>query len=164
MLAENDIALVFGGGHVGLMGLAADAALSAGGRVIGIIPEFLMAREVGHAACSELHITKTMHDRKQKMAELSDAFVILPGGLGTLDETFEIITWRQLGLHEKPIVIANIDGYWDPLSELVENILEEGYAPSSNRDLIQVVDRIEDILPEIEASPNVPGDLETKWI
>ena len=109
-LAENNIRLVFGGGHVGLMGIAADAALAAGGEVIGVIPDFLRDRELGHEGCDDLIVTPSMHSRKQKMAELSDGFAILPGGLGTLDEAFEIITWKQLNLHDKPIVIADIDG------------------------------------------------------
>ena len=99
-LAHENISLVFGGGRVGLMGLAADAALEAGGTVIGVIPDFLVDREVGHSACTELITTTTMHERKQKMAERADAFAILPGGLGTLDETFESVTWKQLGLHD----------------------------------------------------------------
>ena len=107
LLARNNISLVYGGGSVGLMGLAADAALAAGGDVIGVIPEFLVRRKISHNTCTALYMTATMHERKQRMVQLSDAFVILPGGIGTLDEAFEIITWKQLHLHKKPIILAN---------------------------------------------------------
>ena len=162
-LASNDIALIFGGGRVGLMGLAADAALDSGGKVIGVIPDFLVEREVGHAACTELFTTKTMHARKQKMAELSDAFAILPGGLGTLDETFEIVTWKQLGLHDKPIVLVNIDGYWDPLHDLLKHMSAENYVPEAEGDLYAVVSSIDEILPTIRSMPPARTDLKSKW-
>ena len=141
------------------MGLAADAALEGGGRVVGVIPEFLVAWEVGHADCTELHTTKTMHERKQRMAELSDAFVILPGGLGTLDEMFEIVTWRQLRLHEKPIIVANIDGYWDPLEKLLQNMTAENYIPGGHGNLITFVARIDEILPILRSMPPLRGSL-----
>ncbi len=163
LLASHGISLVFGGGRVGLMGLAADAALKAGGEVIGVIPDFLVEREVGHAECTTLHTTTTMHERKQQMAELSDAFVILPGGLGTLDEAFEIITWKQLGLHDKPIIIANIDGYWDALNTLFENINAENYVPKGHDKLVGSVSTIDDILPAIDAMPAAKVDLSSKW-
>lgn len=153
LLAKEGIQLVFGGGRVGLMGLAADAALSNGGDVIGVIPDFLVEREVGHAACTELHTTRTMHERKQRMAELSEAFVILPGGLGTLDEAFEIITWKQLNLHEKPVIIANIDGYWDALIHLIEQMNRENYIPSGHESLLRSVSAIDEILPTIQSLP-----------
>jgi len=113
-LARAGVRLVFGGGQVGLMGITAQAALSEGGKVTGIIPKFLDEIEVGLKGCTELIITPDMHTRKQKMAEMADGFVVLPGGLGTLDETFEILTWKQLGLHDKPIVLVDIEGYWRP--------------------------------------------------
>ena len=160
LLAAEGISLVFGGGRVGLMGLAANAALEGGGRVVGVIPEFLVAWEVGHAECTELHTTKTMHERKQLMAELSDAFVILPGGLGTLDEMFEIVTWRQLRLHEKPIIVANIDGYWDPLEKLLQNMMAENYIPGGHDNLITFVPRIDEILPILRSMPTASGNLE----
>ncbi|MEE2688387.1 MAG: TIGR00730 family Rossman fold protein [Pseudomonadota bacterium] len=153
LIAREKITLVFGGGRAGLMGLAADAALEAGGNVIGVIPEFLVEREVGHHACTKLFTTKTMHDRKQKMAELSDAFAILPGGLGTLDETFEIVTWRQLGLHEKPIVLVNIDKYWDPLLILLKQMAHENYIPQREDEFYSVVSSIQDILPTVQLMP-----------
>ena len=160
ILAENGVRLIYGGGRVGLMGLAADAALEGGGRVVGVIPEFLVAWEVGHAECTELHTTKTMHERKQRMAELSDAFVILPGGLGTLDEMFEIVTWRQLRLHEKPIIVANIDGYWDPLEKLLQNMTTENYIPGGHDNLITFVTRIDEILPILRSMPPASRNLE----
>ena len=164
LLAERNITLVFGGGRVGLMGIVADAALAAGGRVTGVIPRFLMAREVGHSGCSELHVTETMHDRKRKMAELSDGFAILPGGLGTLDEAFEIITWKQLGLHDKPVVFANIDGYWNSLEALFDNLVDEHYVPRKHRSLIRMVRSVDDLLPALSTSPEGRVELDSKWI
>ena len=124
---ERGVDVIYGGGRVGLMGLVADAALAAGGRVTGIIPQHIVEMEVAHRTLTELLIVDTMHVRKRTMAERADAFVILPGGLGTLDETFEILTWKQLGLHDKPIFIANIDGYWDPLLALVRHGVGRGF-------------------------------------
>ena len=115
LLGQNGHQLVYGGGRVGLMGIIADATLAAGGPVVGIIPEHIQVLEVEHTGLSELLVVDSMHTRKRMMVDRSDAFVVLPGGLGTLDETFEILTWKQLRLHDKPIVVANIDGYWDPL-------------------------------------------------
>ena len=160
LLAAEGVSLVFGGGRVGLMGLAADATLNSGGRVIGVIPEFLAAREVAHTKCTELHTTVTMHERKQQMADLSDAFVILPGGLGTLDEMFEIITWRQLNLHQKPIIIANIDGYWDPLEKLMENMSSESYISRDHNNLITFVSCIAEVLPILRAMPSISSHIE----
>src|ERR1700687_244226 len=118
VLARAGIELIYGGGRVGLMGLVADAALAEGGRVTGIIPMHLHDREVGHTGLTELVVVDNMHNRKRRMFELADAFAVLPGGLGTLDETLEIITWKQLGLHDKPVVIVDVAGYWTPLIEL----------------------------------------------
>ena len=152
-MAQAGIELVFGGGRVGLMGIVADAALRAGGRVVGIIPEHLVRAEVGHAKVSELLIVETMHERKQAMFQRSDAFAMLPGGAGTLDETFEILTWKQLALHDKPIIIANLDGYWQPFIDLIEATIANNYAKPSFRNFYNVVDRIEDILPALAAAP-----------
>jgi hypothetical protein len=120
-MAARGWRMVYGGGRVGLMGAAAEAALAGGGEVIGIIPGFLHEAEVGHHGVTSLEIVESMHERKLRMFELSDAFCVLPGGLGTLDETFEILTWRQLGLHDKPIVLANLNGFWDPLLTLLQS-------------------------------------------
>ena len=164
LLAESGISLVYGGGRIGMMGIIADEVLRAGGEVIGIIPKFLDRVEVGHTECTRLIVTENMHKRKEKMAELSDGFVILPGGLGTLDETFEILTWKQLQLHDKPVVIADIDGYWKPLIDLIDGMIEENYARPENRALFQVVDSVEEVLPTLEAMPAFSGDIEAKWM
>lgn len=159
LLAAAGIELVYGGGRVGLMGIIADAALSAGGRVTGIIPEHLIRAEVGHGTVSELIVVDSMHVRKETMFQRSDAFAILPGGPGTLDETFEMLTWRQLRLHDKPIVICNLGGYWNKLLDLIEMFIEAKYARPEFRDFYTVVDRVEDILPAIEAAraPAIPA-------
>jgi hypothetical protein len=153
LLVDRGIRLIYGGGRVGLMGVIADAVLAAGGEVTGVIPDFLEEREVGHTNCTELVVTNSMHSRKQKMAELSDGFVILPGGLGTLDETFEIVTWKQLGIHDKPIVIADIDGYWRPLDALIQYMIEERYVRPEYRELFEVVASVDDVLPTLDAMP-----------
>jgi uncharacterized protein (TIGR00730 family) len=153
-LAREGIALVYGGGRVGLMRAVADGAIAAGGTVVGIIPEHLMRAEVGHGQVSELHVVASMHVRKAMMFDRSDAFVVLPGGPGTLDELFEMLTWRQLGLHDKPIVVVNIGGYWNGLLAAIEGIIAAHYARPSFRDLYRVVDRIEDVLPVLRSSPS----------
>lgn len=154
--ARRGVEIVFGGGHVGLMGALANGALAEGGRVVGIIPEHLEVREVGHRGVSEFIVVDSMHTRKRRMFELSDAFCALPGGLGTLDETFEIITWRQLGLHDKPILLVNLEGYWDPLLALIEHQTAAGYLQPRPANLFQVVDTIESIFETVAAAPE-PG-------
>lgn len=121
-LAKSGITLVYGGGSPGLMGKVANSCMDAGGKVIGIIPDHILKLEVRHNQLTELHVVDNMHTRKMMMAEKADAFVIMPGGLGTLDEAFEIMTWKYLGVHNKPIIIANIDGYWDPLIALIQHM------------------------------------------
>ncbi len=145
-MVTRDIDLVYGGGRVGVMGAIADAVMAAGGRVTGVIPDVLMKHEVGHTALSALEIVETMHERKARMAELSDAFIVLPGGLGTLEELFEIVTWRQLGLHDKPVVAINPDGYWDPLRALIERAVETKYARPENAGLLAFADSPEGAL------------------
>jgi len=151
--AERGIRIVFGGGRVGLMGICADAALAAGGTVIGIIPHHLNEIEIAHQRVSELYLVDSMHERKQMMFEMSDAFAVLPGGIGTLDETFEIVTWRQLRLHDKPIIVLNSAGYWRPFLDMIDHIIDSGFASRSIRQLFTVVDRVEDIIPAIQAAP-----------
>ena len=151
-LAGAGIELVYGGGRVGLMGLCANAALAAGGRVTGIIPAHLHDAEIGHHGVSELIVVDSMHERKRRMFELADAFAVLPGGLGTLDETFEIITWRQLGLHDKPIVIVDVDGYWQPFHALFDHVVARGFASAAVRRLYRSVERVEDLLPALAAT------------
>jgi hypothetical protein len=152
ILARAGLQLVFGGGHVGLMGVLADAALGAGGRVVGVIPDHLLKAEVGHGRVSELVVVKSMHERKEEMFRRSDAFAVLPGGFGTLDEFFEVLTWRQLRLHDRPIVLVNLDRYWDPLLSLIARQIDAGYTRAEYRDHITVVDRVEDVLPAIAAA------------
>ena len=149
MLAEADIRLVYGGGAVGLMGEVAQAVLDQGGRVTGIIPHFLDQAEVGKSNVTELIRTDNMHDRKARMAEMSDGFVVLPGGLGTLDETFEILTWKQLQLHDKPIVLLNIEGYWDHFVHLVEHQVREGFVQERYLKFFRVVDNVEEVIPTL---------------
>jgi uncharacterized protein (TIGR00730 family) len=150
--------VIYGGGRVGLMGAAADAAMAAGGEVVGLIPARLLEREVGHRAITELIVAEDMFDRKGQMIARSDAFVILPGGLGTLDELLEVLTLRQLGYHGKPIVLVNLGGYWDLFNELVERIIEHGFAAPSARTLYRSVASVEDVLPAlgIAAPPRAP--------
>lgn len=157
IMAERGIALVYGGGAIGIMGVIADAVLDAGGQAVGIIPDHLQQTEVGHKGVSELVVVSSMHERKLMMVERSDAFVVMPGGLGTLDECFEVITWKQLGLHDKPIVIADLDGYWQPLAAVIDAVVDNGFAEPGVRDLITVVSSIDEVLPAIERAPPPAG-------
>ena len=138
-LAAAGIAMVFGGGHIGLMGVAADAALAGGGRVIGVIPAALRDRELAHGRVGELVVVDTMHERKRVMAERADAFAVLPGGIGTLDEFFEILTWRQLALHDKPIFLVDVAGYWQPLRTLLDHIVAHSFAANLAPRLVEIV-------------------------
>jgi uncharacterized protein (TIGR00730 family) len=153
VLGQAGVELVYGGGRVGLMGLLADAALAHGGRVVGIIPGHLHDHEVGHAGVSELVVVGSMHERKRRMFEMSDAFAVLPGGLGTLDETFEMITWKQLGLHDKPIVVVDVAGYWAPLRNLTRHLVAHSFAAASTLELFQFVPGVEDVLPALAEAP-----------
>ena len=153
-LAAQGIRLVYGGGRIGLMGVIADAVLAGGGQVIGVIPEHLQVQEKGHHGVTELHVVASMHERKNLMFDLSDAFVILPGGFGTLDEAFEMLTWRQLQLHDKPILFLNIEGYWTPFDKLVEHFITEGFVRNSNRRLFAIVDSVEDVIPALLRQPS----------
>jgi hypothetical protein len=153
ILAVEGIELVYGGGRIGLMGLCADAVLAGGGRVIGIIPAHLHDAEIGHHGVSELMVVGSMHERKQRMFELSDGFVVLPGGLGTLDETFEIITWRQLRLHDKPIIVVDVAGYWSPFQALIDHVVTSGFAKPSVRNLFRMVGSVAEVLPALAATP-----------
>jgi len=157
LLANKSIALVYGGGGVGLMGLVANAALKGGGRVVGVIPRFLLQREAGHPALSETVVVETMHERKLQMFERSDAFVVLPGGIGTLEELFEVLSWRTLGLHTKPIVIVDQGGYWQPLAALLRGVVESGFAERTHLDHVAFVNNINDVLPAIAAMPRSAG-------
>lgn len=143
-LAAAGIEVVYGGGQIGLMGLLADAALDAGGRVVGVIPGLLLDAELAHPRLSELVVADSMHERKRLMAERADAFAVLPGGIGTLDETFEILTWRQLKLHNKPIFIIDVAGYWTPLRDLFDHLV-------ANRFSAPLVGRLLTIVPDVDA-------------
>lgn len=136
LLAQQGIELVYGGGRVGLMGTVADATLAAGGKAIGIIPESLVAREVGHYGLTELHVVKTLHERKAMMADLSDAFIVLPGGYGTLEELSEVLSWAQLGLHQKPCAFLNLEGFYDPLITFFDHLVVEKFLLPSSRSLV----------------------------
>ncbi|WP_028226237.1 LOG family protein [Paraburkholderia ferrariae] len=137
-LVAADLGLVYGGGKVGLMGVIADTVMAGGGRAIGVIPELLVNKEVGHEGLSELHVVPDMHHRKKMMADLSDAFVALPGGAGTLEELFEVYTWAQLGYHHKPVAVLNIDGFYDPLIALLRHTVSEGFMRQTYFDLLQI--------------------------
>lgn len=136
VMVSRNIALVYGGGKVGVMGLMADAVLSRGGKAIGVIPGFLMDKEVGHTGLTELHVVENMHQRKQLMNDLSDGIVTLPGGFGTLEEFFEILTWLQLGLHKKPTAILNVNGFYDFLLKQMDVMVEQGFLKQANRHLV----------------------------
>ncbi|TAK44002.1 MAG: TIGR00730 family Rossman fold protein [Saprospiraceae bacterium] len=161
LFAQRQIRLVYGGGNVGLMGVAADACLGAGGSVLGVIPGFLKEKEVCHTGLTELIVTRTMHERKQIMEERSDGFIMLPGGYGTLDEFFEILTWRQLHLHSKPTGLLNVDGYYCALLAHVQRMSEDGFLKKANLSLIVVADEIEELLEKMEQplNPSTP-----KWL
>ena len=150
-LGEHRIRLVYGGGGIGLMGAVADAALAAGGDVVGIIPQHLQQAELSHRGLTELKIVDTMHTRKRMMFDLSEAFIVLPGGMGTLDETFEIITWRQLGMHDKPIILLNHEQYWDPFLGLVDHVIGNGFARPAARQLFSVASSIGRLFDLLEA-------------
>lgn len=144
-LAQAGIRLIYGGGRTGLMGAVADGALAAGGAVTGIIPDFLQAREVSHTGVADLIVTTSMHVRKQRMFEMADAFVVMPGGLGTLDETMEIITWRQLGLHDKPILIVDLKGWAQRMLAMLEGFVADEYSEPATR-------RLYEVLPDVPAT------------
>ncbi|WP_298176165.1 TIGR00730 family Rossman fold protein [Saccharomonospora sp.] len=138
LLAERGIGVVYGGGQVGLMGVVADATLEAGGEVIGVIPKHLMRAEIAHHGLTELHVVEDMHERKATMARLSDAFLALPGGAGTLEELFEVWTWAQLGLHAKPVGLLDVGGYYTKMVEFLDHMVTEGFLGEASRDLVTV--------------------------
>ncbi|WP_112261588.1 TIGR00730 family Rossman fold protein [Lentzea terrae] len=146
VLAEQGVGVVYGGGRIGTMGAVADGALSAGGSVIGVIPRHMIEWEIAHDGLTELHVVDTMHERKALMADLSDAFVALPGGAGTLDELFEIWTWAQLDLHAKPIGLLNLDGYYDHLLAMIDHMVSEGFLKPAYREMVLVDDDLDRLL------------------
>lgn len=164
MMAQNGIELVYGGGSIGIMGIVAQEVMDNGGRVTGIIPQFLQKHEVGHNGLSELIVTDSMHERKRTMFERSDGFIVLPGGLGTLDETFEIMTWKQLRLHDKPIIVLDTNNYWQPFQNLVDATINNGFAHDSARDLFSIVKTAEDIFAQFKTIPQVSEEVFTSHL
>ncbi len=161
-LAERELVLVYGGAKVGMMGALADAAMDAGGHVTGVMPRNLISYEIAHSGLPDLRIVESMHERKALMADLADAFVVLPGGFGTLEETFEIVTWRQLGLHNKPIGLLNVSGYFDPLVAFMDRMVGLRLLSPENRALLSVGASIEALLDGFAANPPpLPGG---KWL
>lgn len=161
VLARRGLTLVYGGGNVGLMGVVADAALAEGGEVVGVIPAFLMDREVGHVGLSRLVRVESMHERKATMAGLSDAFVALPGGLGTLEEIFEVWTWNLLGLHAKPCGLLDVDGYFSPLVDFLDRTVEAEFVSREHRELLAVESDPGVLLDRLAAAPPPPP---AKWV
>lgn len=160
-LAGQRIGLVYGGAAVGLMGAIADAALEAGGEVVGVIPQALVDREIAHTGLSELHVVGSMHERKAKMADLSDGFVALPGGMGTLEELFEVYTWTQLGLHSKPLGLLDVRGYYAQLAAFLDHAVAERFVTAEHREMLVVEQRAEAL---IEAFRRWRPPVRTKWI
>lgn len=160
-LAKQNIQLIYGGADVGLMGAVADGALNSGGKVVGVLPQFLQAKEITHKQLTELILVETMHERKTKMNDLCDGVIVLPGGYGTLEEFFEMITWAQLGLHQKPIAILNIDGFYDDLIKLVQTMVDKGFLKQINREMLLINDDISELL---EMMRNYKAPTVGKWI
>lgn len=159
--AKESIELVYGGANVGLMGAVADGVLNNGGKAIGVLPNFLRSKEIAHLGLTELILVESMHERKTKMNDLCDGVIALPGGFGTLEELFEMLTWAQLGFHKKPIAILNINGFYDPLIELTETMVEKGLLKEANQKMLLVSDNIPDLLLQMRNyTPPTVG----KWI
>jgi hypothetical protein len=156
-LVARGMGLVFGGGSVGLMGVLADAVLAGGGRVTGVIPHGLAARELAHRAVFDMRVVPTMHARKALMADLADGFVALPGGIGTLEELFEIVTWSQLGIHRKPVGVLNVAGYYDPLVSLLDHAVAGGFVPAKSREIVVVDEEPARLLDRMAAYEPPPG-------
>ena len=160
-LAKQNIQLIYGGANVGLMGAVADGVLQEGGKVIGVLPHFLQSKEIAHQDLTELILVETMHERKTKMNDLCDGVIVLPGGYGTLEEFFEMITWAQLGLHKKPIAILNIDGFYDDLIKLVQTMVDKGFLKQINQEMLLVSDSIDELLEKMR---NYQAPTVGKWI
>ena len=158
LFAEKNITLVYGAAKIGVMGILAKATLDNKGQVVGVIPDFLKKKEVVHLGLTKLHTTKNMHERKLKMHELSDGFIALPGGMGTLEELFEIITWLQLGLHQKPIGLLNVNGFYNDLLKLLETMVRKGFLSMDNYELLLVDTTIENLLEKMQnfKAPDIP--------
>lgn len=157
LLAQRDITIVYGGGRVGLMGALADSALASGGRVIGVIPQMLLDREVGHAGLTEMHVVQTLAERKLLMGDLAEAFLVLPGGTGTMDELFEAWTWTQLELQRKPCGLLNLRGYYDSLLAFVDHAVSEGFLRPRHRAALSVDTRIESLIERLSETVRASG-------
>jgi uncharacterized protein (TIGR00730 family) len=157
-LASRGLGLVYGGGHIGLMGVLADAALTGGGEVIGVIPQALVDRELAHKGVTELRVVGTMHERKALMADLSDGFIALAGGFGTADEFMEILTWAQLGLHDKPIALLNVAGYFDPVLDWLDRAVQEGFIRPEHRALLSQAESVEELLRVLTSGSDRPRE------
>ena len=160
-LAKQNIELVYGGANVGLMGAVADGVLDKGGKVIGVLPDFLRSKEIAHTGLTELILVESMHERKTKMNDLCDGVIALPGGFGTLEELFEMVTWAQLGLHKKPIAILNINGFYDSLIEMIQTMVDKGLLKEANQQMLLVSNEIEDLLYKMK---NYQPPTVGKWI
>ncbi|WP_323761608.1 TIGR00730 family Rossman fold protein [Maricaulis sp.] len=162
VLALRGIELVYGGGQVGLMGRIADATLAAGGRVVGVIPEFLALKEIAHMELSELHVVRSMHARKAKMVKLSQAFIAMPGGIGTMEEMFEVWTWAQLGQHRHPVGLLNVNGYYDELVAFLDKMTDQGFLSPDHRGALIVSDRATALLDAFERYESPEADVRIK--
>ena len=160
-LADAGIGLVYGGASVGLMGAVADAALANGGEVIGIIPQALQEKEIAHKGLTDLRVVGSMHERKAMMAELSDGFIAMPGGIGTLEELFEVWTWAQLGYHTKPCALLNVDGFYDGLATFLDNLVEQAFVKPNHREMLIVEEQVASLLAAIS---NYEAPVVTKWV
>lgn len=160
-LASEQIGLVYGGASVGLMGAVANGCLSKNGSVTGVLPTFLKKKEIEHSGLGKLILVETMHERKRVMFDLSDAFIVLPGGFGTMEEFFEIITWSQLGLHNKPVVLLNWNGFYNPLVQMFRTMVESGFLKKENAALVQVLENSQDLLPTLQ---NYSPSKTEKWL
>ncbi|WP_417797531.1 TIGR00730 family Rossman fold protein [Terasakiella pusilla] len=163
-MAEEGIEFVYGGGSIGIMGTLAEEVLANGGRVTGIIPDFLQKLEVGHHGLTELIVTDSMHERKRTMFERSDGFIVMPGGLGTLDETFEILTWKQLRLHDKPVIVLDCKDYWKPFEQLVDATIEGGFAHEGVKGLYNVAKNTDEVFESFKTIPNVQKEVLTSHL
>ncbi|MEE4196067.1 MAG: TIGR00730 family Rossman fold protein [Bacteroidales bacterium] len=161
ILAKKNIRLIYGGAKIGIMGAVAEGVLSEGGKAIGVLPRFLQSKEIAHDKLTQLILVDNMHERKTRMHEMSDGVIALPGGFGTMEELFEMLTWAQLGLHQKPIGVLNIDGFYDPLVSLLENMVDKGLLKQKNREMLLIDNHIETLLQRMDnyVAPHVP-----KWI
>ncbi|MGU3372409.1 LOG family protein [Bacillus mycoides] len=160
-LSEKNTTLIYGGGKVGLMGSVANSALQAGGNVVGIIPEFLRDKEIAHQGLTDLIVVDSMHSRKQKMSEMADGFIVLPGGYGTYEEMFEVLSWGQIGIHKKPVGLINVDGFFDPLLKMLQHTVDKGFARPENLNLILSSTNIEELFAQMKDYNHV---IVNKWV